>query len=296
MSSKLGKMKILLTGMGVLGQSVLKAIKGNGHLIISASRGNFNAKDHHKIDIRDKKQVNRLFIKHDFYAAIHTAAFVDVDGCEKDKKKAFDTNVIGTKNIADECKKKKIKLIYVSTASVFDGKKNAPYTEEDNTSPINYYSQTKLEGEKIASNLENNLIYRVDYTYGPYGKYNFAKWIINSISDGRKVSICDDELFTPTYSVNAAENVIRGIDKDLRGIFHIGSSDYMTKYDFAVKAAKKFDLDSQLIFPVGREVVWKGKTIRPKNSFMNCSKAVKHGLIISSTDQNLENFKKSFKG
>ncbi len=288
-------MRILLTGIGVLGQSVLEAIKDKDYRIISISRGNFNAKDHYKIDIRDKKQINKLFNKHNFDAVIHTAAFVDVDGCEKDKKNAFDTNVIGTKNIADECKKREIKIIYISTASVFDGKKKAPYTEEDDTNPINYYSKTKLEGEKIASDLENNLIYRVDYTYGPYGKYNFAKWIINSISDGKKVNICNDELFTPAYSVNAAENIVRGIDKDLKGTFHIGSLDYMTKHDFAVKVAKKFNLDSKFIFPIGREVVWGGKTIRPKNSFMNCSKAIKYGLIINSTDQNLENFKKSFK-
>ncbi|MGH7246392.1 MAG: SDR family oxidoreductase, partial [Candidatus Levyibacteriota bacterium] len=112
------------------------------------------------IDITDNRSVLQKISSSNSPFVLHLAAKADVDGCELDKPlgvngDAWKINVIGTKNIADACLQTGKKLLYISTDFVFDGEKADGYTEEDMPNPINWYAETKYEGEKIVSALSS---------------------------------------------------------------------------------------------------------------------------------------------
>ena len=106
-----------------------------------------SVKHYYKADITDRKQVGGVVKKVKPDILIHTAAWTDVDGCEREGRKAYKINSEGTKNIALACKKAGTILFYISTDFVFDGRKSTPYAERDKTKPISLYGDSKLRGE-----------------------------------------------------------------------------------------------------------------------------------------------------
>lgn len=132
------KKKILITGgKGVLAGYVRKSLNGESVF----------APNHQALDVTDKKAVESFFKKIKPDIVIHLAAKTNVDECEKKPKEAFLVNSEGTKNIAVACRKYKAFLVYVSTAAVFDGRKNCFY-EGNRKNPVNIYGKSKLLGEE----------------------------------------------------------------------------------------------------------------------------------------------------
>ena len=142
------KTKIFVTGAnGLLGSKIIRPDTARYSFIygFNQTRTNIQAVDSIQVDITKFSDCEKIIhIKPDII--IHTAAITDVDYCEKNKQKAYSVNVLGTRNLCDIAKKIDCKIIYVSTDGVFSGNyKNNK--EEDVCNPINYYGQTKLEGE-----------------------------------------------------------------------------------------------------------------------------------------------------
>lgn len=140
---------LLFGGSGKLGAELKKTIN-----CISPS--------HSEVDITDFKILNNFIKKNRLDIIIHAAALVGAKECEENKELAYKTNVEGTYNITKICQKEKIKLVYISTDTVFDGEKGN-YKEEDIPNPINYYSLTKLLGECFVKMLDNYLIIRTSF-------------------------------------------------------------------------------------------------------------------------------------
>lgn len=315
---------ILLTGLGILGRCIKEEFESDKNEnntnsrteFISLSRTQESADTHINADITDKASMESVFSRYKPSVVIHTAAFANVDGCENDPVKAQKINAEGTEIISRLSKKYSSKLVYISTAFVFDGLKAGRYSESDTINPVSVYAASKLAGEKIAIETEagldgtagsagydeaaevagvvrvpKSLVFRVDYTYGPYGS-NFAKWIIAELSKGNTIKVINDETFTPTYAVHCASSLRVALEKNLHGIYHIGSADALSKHDFAVKLAKALGFDAGLIQPISGAVFWENKARRPKNSAMDCSKAIKAGLVVKSTDECLSDLRK----
>ena len=121
------------------------------------------------IDITDKPAVLMVVQKNQADLILHLAAMTDVDRCEKDKLSgengdAWKINVNGTQNIVDAAESFNKKVLYISTDFVFDGNADF-YTEDDQPNPINWYAQTKYEGEKIVLQQPKNLVIRIAYPY-----------------------------------------------------------------------------------------------------------------------------------
>jgi len=189
--------------------------------------------DIEEIDIRVEKETIAKIegLKPD--VVINAAAFTDVDGCESEHEKAFAINAEGMRHVALGASRCGAKIVYLSTDYVFDGRKGRPYLEEDPTAPLNVYGRSKLKGEEYVLELsENGLIIRTQWLYGKYGK-NFVFTILRLAGEKDVLSIVDDQVGAPTYTVDLAWAISRLIQKDSRGIFHAANRDGCSWYAFA---------------------------------------------------------------
>ena len=204
----------------------------------------------HKVDITDGHGLRKLFhqLASDF--VIHTAAYTDVDGCEENPDRAHMVNALGTRNIALICQKKNIPLVYVSTDFVFDGKKNHPYTELDEPHPLNVYGKSKLAGENyVRSFLERYFIVRTSWLYGRYGK-NFVETILKLASQKRELRVVNDQVGSPTYTKDLAQETKKLLSGSSYGIYHITNSGSCSWYEFAEETLELAGLRRVKVKPI----------------------------------------------
>lgn len=265
-------MKVLVIGgSGLLGMKLREVFEKNNYEVYASFHDNpITGKNCFQMDITQKDDVFRVMKKVSPDIVVHTAAYSNVDGCEKNRKQAFDVNVKGTENVADAVEKIGVTLIYVSTDYIFDGEKGF-YKEGDLVNPINYYGLTKLEGEEVVKKICSNFaITRTSVLYGS-NKINFVTWIINQLEKGEQINIVTDQYVSPTLNIDFAEQLICLIEEKSRGIFHTAGRERISRYDFTIVVADVFGLDKGLINPIKMEDLnWLAK--RPVDSSLNVSK------------------------
>ena len=221
------------------------------------------------LDVRDVNALSKIFERYKPRIVIHAAAYGDVDGCEKDREKAWEVNVIGSINVMKLAAKYSEYVIYISTDYVFDGERGG-YSEDDPPNPVNYYGLTKLCGEAVfKSSTIPAAIVRCSSIYGlGPGRMNFAKYIIKELSEGREVKALIDQFTTPTQASLLAEAIAELIEKRLEGVFHI-VGERTSRYDFALKIAEALNLPKNLIKGIKIEdMKWYAK--RPVDSSLDC--------------------------
>lgn len=225
---------------------------------------------------------------------IHSAALTDVDLCERQKSLAERVNVEGTINIVQAAKMVNAYLVYISTDYVFDGSKGM-YIESDEPNPINIYGYTKLDGEKkiTASELEF-LIARASAICGSKparGKVNFSLWMLEKLKKNEQVAALVDQYVSPTLNTNLAQMLLEACERRLKELLHTSGGTRISRYDFAIKLAETFDLNSDLIKPAYMsQMSWLAK--RPKDSSLDISKASK---ILKTKPQEIEQALKTLK-
>ena len=265
-------MKILITGASGLIGSKLNFILGKRFDIIATNRTGNNGMV--KMDITDKDNVFSVIKKSKPNFIIHSAVLNNVDYCELHNEEAWKTNVEGTRNVAQAAANNGIKLVYISTEYVFDGK-NGPYSETDNPNPLGYYAKTKYEGEKITSSICKKWI--ITRTTVPYGYdtriNNFALWLINELKNNRPVRIVNDQYSSPTLTDNFSDIMGKLIEKNKEGIYHISGPDVINRYDFSLKIAEIFNLNKKLIKPVATKELCQ-KSPRPLKAGLKVDKII----------------------
>jgi len=177
------KLKVLITGSsGMLGMDLAKELRKDYDVF-----GVDLVRSIYKADITNRQSIASVIKEVSPDIVIHTAALTDVDGCERDKKKAYRINSDGTKNVALACKSVGAVLVYISTDFVFDGKKKRPYLESDKTGPLGVYADSKLRGEAAVKKvLKKYFILRTSWLYGKNGK-NF---VAHKANDRSRHKIC----------------------------------------------------------------------------------------------------------
>lgn len=225
---------------------------------------------------------------------LHLAAKADVDGCEKDKPlgengDAWRINVLGTRNVVRACQQRGLPIIYISTDFVFNGE-NGPYSEEDQPSPINWYGQTKYEGEKIVGNSGLPFtIVRIAYPYRAKFeiKKDFARTIIAKLREG-EISAVTDHVMTPTFIDDIAWAIDKLIETQNEGIFHVVGSQFITPYEAAVLIAKKLGLAVSRVKKTTRSEYFKGGAPRPFSLSLKNDKIQKLGVKMKTFQEGLE--------
>ena len=180
---------------------------------------------------------------------INFAALTNVDLCEQKPELAYSVNLGGLKNLIDFFDGP---IIQISTDYVFDGN-NGPYDENDITNPINIYGASKLESEKILlEHSKDNLVIRTNvlYDYSNNSSASFLNWVIESLKKENEVKIVEDQWNNPTWTSSLAVVIERAIDKGLGGVLHWGDGDWLSRYEFAIKIANTFSLNTSLIKPI----------------------------------------------
>jgi|SRR5680860_13148 len=223
-------MKVLVTGaQGQLGTDVVLCLDRHPaqYQVFGYGRAN--------LDITDASQVAKTFelVKPD--VVIHTAAYTQVDQAETDRDKAYAVNALGTRNLAVEAEKAGSKFVYLSTDYVFDGEKGTPYSESDRTNPQSVYGQSKRAGEEFVLSLSSKyFIVRTSWVYGKYGA-NFVKTMLRLGREGKPLKVVDDQLGSPTYTVDLARFIQQIIGTEHYGIYHATNSGSCSWYEFAKK-------------------------------------------------------------
>ena len=213
-------------------------------------------------------------------AVIDTAAFHNVDKCEEERTLAWQVNAGSTGAFARAAHDVGARYLFVSTDFVFEGAKGK-YRESDTPRPVNYYGETKLAGEHaVLAATSDHLVVRPSVVYGwDDTRLNFATWVLTSIREAKPVNVVTDWIGSPTFADALGAGLLRLLVVPDGGVYHLAGSDAMSRYDFAVRLANAFDLDSALVKPVASKDL-NLKAARPPNASLDSGKAKRHRISV----------------
>ena len=275
-------MKVFVTGVGgQLGYDVMNELKKRGIDCIGSDIIEKSDDNYVQLDITDKTAVDKALSEIHPNAVIHCAAWTAVDAAEDEENKAkvYAVNVTGTRNIAEVCKNLDCKMIYISTDYVFNGQGTEPWSADcKEFAPLNYYGQTKLEGEKaVAELLKKFFIVRIAWVFGLNGK-NFIKTMINVGKKYDTVRVVSDQIGTPTYTYDLARLLVDMVQTEKNGYYHAtNEGGFISWYDFCCEIYKQYGLDTKVI-PVSTAEYGMSKAARPFNSRLDKSKLIEVGF------------------
>tara|TARA_Y100000782_G_scaffold46100_1_gene51673 strand:- start:140 stop:1036 length:897 start_codon:yes stop_codon:yes gene_type:complete len=270
-------MKILiLGGSGLLGKKLVEKTSDSFEVIST-----FN---NHKIE-HPKSRTIRIKLPDEIFnlkslifnerpnVIINTIANTNIDYCEQHKTETYLLHVKINKKIFKLCEEVASKFIFISSDYVFDGKKG-DYREYDKTSPVNYYGETKAIAESIILQNPINTVLRSSLIYDWNPQVRFLNYVIDKLRKNEKIQAYDDFFATPIFLEDLVGSIIKAVEKNVSGIYNLAGPSCVTRMDFALAIAKKFNFDRNLIEPVS---VKSSNLIaeRPRNSSLNKIKAEK---------------------
>lgn len=234
-------MKILVTGAGgQLGHDLEKVLTGHELRLLGKE----------KLDVTDFPAVINAVTDFQPRIVIHAAAYTNVDGCETEPALAYKVNAIGTQNMAISCQEEGAAMVYVSTDFVFDGCKDTPYTEFDETNPISVYGRSKLAGERYVSSLLNKyFIVRTAWLYGREGQ-NFVKTILRLAGEQDELRVVSDQIGCPTSSLDVARKIAEIIETEGYGLYHTVNTGSCSWFDFGREILRLAGVEKKVI-PIG---------------------------------------------
>ena len=263
--------KVLIIGENSLvGSTLSNYAKNTFDVYYTYHNIRINNKNSIQIDIvKETHKILDLIKKIKPDLVIHTVAYANVDFCEKNNHDANFLHVTVTQKIAQTCASIGTKILYFSTDAVFDGKQNEKYVESDISNPLSYYGKTKLAAEKILMDTsKNNIIFRTTVIYGPYSRSRFTSWVLDNLKQDKPVPAFTDQFNTPTLIDDLCKVILDILNLDLSGIYHAAGKTCLSRYDFALKLAKKFDYNEELIIPTLSSTV-NQIAPRPKNGCLD---------------------------
>jgi dTDP-4-dehydrorhamnose reductase len=296
--------RILITGSnGLLGQKLVELFSNSSNynlLLTSKEENSVFAEDvfpYIQLDTTQRQNVRSVLDEFEPELIINTAAITDVDSCEKEREMAWRVNVSSVENLVYAGKLVGAQIIQLSTDYVFDGK-NGPYSELDRPNPLGYYGKTKLASENILRTsgitfaiVRTMVLYGVGYNVRP----NFALWLLENLSQEKPIRVVDDQIGNPTLADDVAYAILKIIELERYGIFHVAGPDLISRYDFALALCDVFHLNKKLITPV-KTSMFKQPAPRPLKSGFITLKAeteldvkpagIKQGLMIFKNQMN----------
>ncbi len=188
-------------------------------------------------------KIEELLLSNNIDVFLHCAALVNVDACEKMTAYADLVNYQLTENLRRCCSKHNIKFVFISTDAVYDGNKQGLNTEDDIPSPVSVYGKTKLMAENVVLEDSSSLVLRTNmYGYNYRDKNSFGEWVLQALNSEEELNMFNDICFSPILVNKLTEVIELAIKKDLCGLYNVGCSGSISKYELGVAIQKAFDL------------------------------------------------------
>jgi dTDP-4-dehydrorhamnose reductase len=271
--------RLLVTGAnGFVAGSVLVQA-GEDWQLHAVSRGEPHARLNnlrwHVCDPCAPDQLARIFREVQPDVVIHTAAAADIDFCERQREVARAINVEMTRTVAGLCGDAGCKLVFCSTDTIFDGE-HAPYNEVAAPGPVNFYAETKVEAERIVSDLgAQAVIARLSLVAGLplLGAGNaFLPRLLAALKDGRSVPTPAHEIRTPVDVITVGRALLELAADEHHGIFHLAGHDRLSRFGMAQKIAARFGFAPELIV-AQPPAPTPGRAPRPRDVSLDNAKA-----------------------
>jgi dTDP-4-dehydrorhamnose reductase len=284
-------MKIILTGKnGQVGFALHKKLVSLGEVI---------ATDRNELNLENSDAIRAFIEKIKPDIIINAAAYTDVDRAETEFELAHKVNIEAPKVLAEKASQLDIPIIHFSTDYVFDGLKNEPYVETDQTNPQSVYGKTKWKGEEAVRNYKKHIILRTSWVFSSHGQ-SFLKTILKLIQEKTSLDVVSDQRGVPTSADAIAEvtyNIVKTILNDINfkdfGIYHVALEGETNWHQYAcfindeaMRLGFKTSMTSQDIKSISSNVNPMAAK-RPMNSRLNTTK-IKKTFMLELPDWKVE--------
>ncbi|MBM26774.1 MAG: dTDP-4-dehydrorhamnose reductase [Halieaceae bacterium] len=227
--------RVLVTGgNGQVGRSITDLLGDQRfqHLTVSVA-------DRATCDITNPDAVRRAIERFNPSAIVNTAAYTAVDASETDEAAAMLVNCDGVAHLAAQTGRR---LIHLSTDYVFDGSKDGWYTESDPVAPLGVYGMSKWQGEQAARTNPDHLILRTAWVYAAHG-HNFVKTMLRLGAERGNLRVVADQIGCPTSAHDIADAILRLVDIDATGTYHMAGASQATWHELATATFELAELD-----------------------------------------------------
>ncbi|TVM19845.1 dTDP-4-dehydrorhamnose reductase [Oceanidesulfovibrio indonesiensis] len=225
-----GTRALVLGGVtGMLGQSLVTVLEKAGWDVVAQSR--------HDVDVTKHSALDEYIADHKPDVVYNAIAYTAVDLAEDETAAAYELNKQLPAALGRSSKKQGFKLIHYSTDFAFDGRKQKPYVETDETHPLCVYGKSKIDGEKalLATEAPGALILRTAWLFGP-GRKNFVQTILNLARERDQLNVVHDQIGSPTYTPDLARYSVELVNAGGEGIYHLVNSGQASWCELAAEA------------------------------------------------------------
>ncbi len=233
-------MKILLFGAnGQVGHELRRSLAPLGELVVTTRSGTLDdgvaSLRCEPADFDAPDALPALIERIAPDIVVNAAAYTAVDRAESDREAAFRANAAAPQRIAEACAARDALLVHYSTDYVFDGSGTRPYREDDPTSPLGVYGESKLAGEDaIRASGARHLIFRTAWVYASHGK-NFMRTMLRLAAERDELRVVADQIGTPTPAALIADVTATVLARPFvrSGLWHLTAAGETTWHGFA---------------------------------------------------------------
>jgi dTDP-4-dehydrorhamnose reductase len=240
--------KIYMAGVGgMLGEAFYSQFKND--YVLKCTDKDVNEDWLSFLDFRDLAAYRKdvMDFKPDYL--FHLGAYTDLEFCEENAEDTYLTNTLSVENAVYIANALDIPLLYISTAGIFDGKKDL-YDDWDIPNPLGVYARSKYMGERyVAENAKRFLVCRAGWMMGagPKKDKKFIQKLMKQLKDGKKeLFIVDDKDGTPTFTHDFAKNVKALIEKEYWGLYNMVCGGQTSRLEVAGELIKMLNLQDKV--------------------------------------------------
>jgi dTDP-4-dehydrorhamnose reductase len=265
-------MKITLLGAnGQLGRDLQPALQPYGVTPLTRN----------EVDVTDSERTRGVLMDLHPNVILNTTAYHRVDDCESQPELAFKVNALAVLDLVRIANDLDAVLVHISTDYVFDGTARKPYTEESQPFPLSVYANSKLAGEFLTRGMSKKyFLVRSCGLYGVAGSHgkggNFVETMIAKARRGESIRVVNDQVMTPTYTVDLAHQIAAILPTTHYGLYHMTNEGECTWYEFARAIFELSGIDADLS-PTTSEL-YKSPAIRPRYSVLENARLKELGL------------------
>ena len=245
----------------------------------------------YKIDLTKFNDLKKLFKEAKPDAVIHTAARTDPNYCQENRDASHRVNTKAAIDIAGLCSDLDIPCLFTSSDLVFNGR-NAPYSEQDQPSPLNLYGEHKLMAEiGMKNRCASVVVCRMPLMFGRSGPAasSFLQPLLKQMKSGIEVNLFVDEFRTPLSEKNATEGLMIALEK-LPDLVHFGGLERFSRYEFGKLVMEVFNFPNAKLNPCRQQEIQMAAP-RPRDVSLTNAKAIQMGFQPDAIKESLERLK-----